>query len=228
MLPFVHATIGDIETTIQEIQGLGFQTPYFENRLQEAYALIDDDKKVSELTREVLLQKEEMISLVELTKSLEGVIQVNNYGLSVANLYGYLNQNDFEAAEAELKLLVDQIAQIEEGKALGGLVNIVSFSARIKAFLFGYKYFVLAIIIFMLILFFLSYKTLEKKYLQFRIQRLEREFTELHNLEREIQDKYYNWHEISKKDFDLAVEKYTKRMLVIEELLIDLRDKFSE
>ncbi|MBI4154246.1 hypothetical protein HY501_02840 [Candidatus Woesearchaeota archaeon] len=228
LLPLANASFEVFEGAAQEIHAQGFDAPYFENKIREAEAFQNDSARLAALEREVKLQKEKMISLVGLTKSLEQVIQTNQYQLDTMRLRELLNKNDLEMAEAELRFLVEEVAKIEEGKAFGGMVNTFSLSSRIRSFFSEYRYHVLAALAFFASLFFLSYKTIKQRYADFRVERLERELAELHRLERETQDKYYNKREMSKRDFELAEERYTRRKLEIESLLVDLRDKFAE
>lgn len=222
------AGVLEIEKSRDEVKALGYQAPYFDNKLAEAGSLANNPDALDALTDEVVLQQKKMISLIELKNSLDDVIASHHYPLSTGQFTLLLNLNDFAAAEDELNKIVDEIAKIESGKALGGLINTLSFAERLKSFVNSYKYFLAALLAFVILLLLLFYKTMRYRYLRFRIQRFHAELDDLDILEKELQQSYYNRKEISKSEFDMKNDSYLKRKLDVEESLIEFQDKLRQ
>lgn len=219
--------IAEINESIQEIHALGLAAPYFENKLQEASSLTNNES-INELTQEALSQKARIIATYQLAESLKKSIQANAYSVNLDDVYLSLNQNDVAHAEEQLAAHIEEISRLESGKALGGLINTVSFYDSLKAFFYRYKYFLIAFTLFLAMAFSLSYATIKRSYYRAKIRSLGSELAELHAMEKNLQKRYFDKKQISKKEFTTLQDRYADQISEAEEEMASIRDKLSQ
>ena len=208
---------------------LGFTVNYANGTLEEAKLLFSQGKFIAakSLARYVEIIKQKAIEVSRLFDSVEERIynaslreKISSAGLSqVQDLFNAAMEafeiEDYDEAEKLLNQVINRVDEIETEAALSIALE-KSKGLNLRDFLITFWPHILALVIIFSLLGIFLHKRIKIHIITNKIKDLEREKVTIEKLMKKTQEKYFKLKTINKSDYENAMGRYSKRLIVVK------------